>query len=63
MTKSIKSTSLSSRIASLDFLRGVAVLGILFINIENFAYPDSWSPWKYGFEDPIDRILDFGFIS
>lgn len=59
MTKSIKSTSPSSRIASLDFLRGVAVLSILFINIENFAYPDSWSPWKYGFEDPIDRDTRF----
>ncbi len=49
----------AKRIPSLDFLRGIAVLGILFINIENFAYPDSWSPFKFGFDDPIDRSARF----
>lgn len=49
----------ANRILSLDFLRGIAVLGILFINIENFAYPDSWSPFKFGFDDPIDRSARF----
>ncbi len=48
-----------SRIASLDFLRGTAILGILFINIENFAYPDSWSPWKFGFGGPGDQSTRF----
>ncbi len=49
----------ANRIPSLDFLRGIAVLGILFINIENFAHPDSWSPFKFGFDDPIDRSARF----
>ena len=49
----------SDRISSLDFLRGVAILGILFINIENFAYPDSWSPNKFGFDQPIDRTTRY----
>ncbi len=49
----------AKRIPSLDFLRGIAVLGILFINIENFAYPDSWSTFKFGFDDPIDRSARF----
>ncbi|MEL6559582.1 MAG: DUF418 domain-containing protein [Bacteroidota bacterium] len=55
----IKPTSQSDRITSLDFLRGIAVLGILFINIESFAYPDPWSPWKFGFETEIDRETRF----
>lgn len=55
----LKATSQSERIPSLDFLRGIAILGILFINIENFAYPDSWSPWKFGFESSIDRASRF----
>ena len=55
----IQPTRVSSRIPSLDFLRGIAILGIVFINIENFAYPDSWSPWKYGFDTAIDRNTRF----
>ena len=55
----IKATSSIDRIPALDFLRGVAILGILFINIENFAYPDSWSPWKYGFKTSIDQDTRF----
>lgn len=35
-----------TRITVLDFLRGLAILGILFINIESFAYPNSWSSWS-----------------
>lgn len=59
MTHVITPTEQLDRIYSLDFLRGIAVLGILFINVENFAYPDSWSPWKYGFESTIDRDTRF----
>ena len=49
----------SERIASLDFLRGIAVLGILLINIESFAYPNPWSPFEYGFVTPVDRTARF----
>lgn len=49
----------SERIPSLDFLRGIAILGILFINIENFAYADSWSPGKFGFNSPMDHSTRF----
>lgn len=55
----VRPTDKLERIDSLDFLRGLAILGILFINIENFAYPDSWSPWKYGFDDALDRSTRF----
>lgn len=50
---------LSERIASLDFLRGIAVLGILLINIESFAYPNPWSPFEHGFVTPTDRTARF----
>ena len=49
----------SDRIGSLDFLRGLAVLGILIINIESFAYPEPWSPYKYGYHDPLDTSTRF----
>ncbi|MEO9484587.1 MAG: hypothetical protein ABJG47_14110 [Ekhidna sp.] len=55
----IRPISQANRIPSLDFLRGIAVWGILFINIESFAYPESWSPWKFGFENDIDRGARF----
>lgn len=55
----IKPTQKSERIPSLDFLRGIAILGILFINIESFAYPEPWSPWKYGFDSSIDYSTRF----
>ncbi|MEM6784371.1 MAG: hypothetical protein AAF624_11640 [Bacteroidota bacterium] len=48
-------TQPSERIPSLDFLRGVAVLGILLVHIETFAYPDSWSPYAHGFTTEADR--------
>ncbi|HCQ17517.1 MAG TPA: hypothetical protein DIU20_14710, partial [Cryomorphaceae bacterium] len=59
MSSSINATGSSERIPSLDFLRGIAILGILFINTENFAYPDSWSPGRYGFETPVDHATRF----
>lgn len=55
----IQPTEPLERIPSLDFLRGIAILGILFINIENFAYPDPWSPWKFGYEDTADYTTRF----
>jgi uncharacterized protein len=47
------------RITSLDFLRGIAVLGILLINIETFSYPEPWSPYKYGFGNSTDESTRF----
>jgi uncharacterized protein len=46
------------RIPSLDFLRGIAVLGILIINIESFAY---FYPFKlmHGFVEPVDITTRF----
>lgn len=50
---------LKDRIGSLDFLRGIAILGILVINIESFAYPEPWSPYKYGYHSPMDTTTRF----
>ncbi len=49
----------SVRILSLDFLRGIAILGIVFINVESFVYPEPWSNWKYGFISSIDQHTRF----
>lgn len=59
MLKTPAPTPSSERIGSLDFLRGMAILGILIINIETFAYPDPWSPYKFGFEGAIDHQARF----
>lgn len=59
MYSKIKPTTASERIPSLDFLRGVAILGILFINIESFVYPNPWSSWQYGYESAIDHHTRF----
>ncbi|MEQ8906946.1 DUF418 domain-containing protein [Ekhidna sp.] len=55
----VQPTLQNERKGSLDFLRGIAILGILFINIENFAYPDPWSPYKFGFSSEIDHSVRF----
>ncbi|MBL7712566.1 MAG: DUF418 domain-containing protein [Chitinophagaceae bacterium] len=47
------------RIGSLDFIRGIAILLILFINIEVFCYPDSFSPFRYGFATALDQTVRF----
>lgn len=52
-------TQSSERMGVLDFLRGIAVLGILAINIESFCYPDPWSPSLFGFETSIDHQVRF----
>lgn len=57
--KNIEPTLTSERIPSLDFLRGIAILGILFINIESFVYPNPWSSWQYGYESAIDHHTRF----
>lgn len=49
----------SGRLDVLDFMRGIAVLGILVINIESFAYAEAFSPWQFGFASDLDR--DFRF--
>ena len=59
MAQVIKPTTTSERIPSLDFLRGIAILGILFINIESFVYPNPWSSWHYGYESSIDHTTRF----
>jgi len=59
MNESIQPTSTAERIPSLDFLRGIAIFGILFINIESFVYPNPWSSWQYGYESPIDHNTRF----
>jgi uncharacterized protein len=58
-THVLQPTGIAERIGSLDFLRGIAILTILLINIENFCYPDSWSPFKYGFQTEADRTTRF----
>lgn len=55
----IEPVKTSERIPSLDFLRGIAILGILFINIESFVYPNPWSSWQYGYEEVIDHHTRF----
>ena len=59
MQKILLPTQRFERIESLDFLRGVAILGILLINVETFSYPEPWSSFKYGFENSIDRSARF----
>lgn len=55
----INPTESLDRIPSLDFLRGIAILGIIFINIESFVYPDAFTPWKNGFQSEIDYSTRF----
>ncbi|WP_236596610.1 DUF418 domain-containing protein [Pseudoalteromonas sp. GCY] len=48
-----------NRINSLDFIRGVAILCILLINIESFAYPNPWGSYQYGFMTDIDSEVRY----
>lgn len=50
---------MQERINSLDFLRGIAVLGILIINIESFAYPAQFNPYLYGFATELDITVRY----
>ena len=56
---SVSNIDPSQRISSLDFLRGIAILGILIINIESFAYSNPWSDYRYGFETATDVTTRF----
>ncbi|HZF43952.1 MAG TPA: DUF418 domain-containing protein, partial [Sphingomonadaceae bacterium] len=51
-------TAPSDRIASLDVLRGVAVMGIFAMNIVNFAMPDAAqsNPAAFGHDGPADLL-------
>lgn len=48
-----------NRIHVLDFLRGIAVLGILIINIESFAYSAPFNPYLYGYFSEFDTTVRF----
>lgn len=59
MDNLLEPTKLSERIPSLDFLRGIAILGILFINIESFVYANPWSSYQYGYQTSLDNDTRF----
>ncbi|WP_421874109.1 DUF418 domain-containing protein [Marinoscillum sp.] len=49
----------AQRLGTLDFIRGIAVLGILMINVESFSYPNPFLPNTFGFDGPLDREVRF----
>lgn len=52
------------RIATIDTVRGVAVMGILFLNILSFALPEAAyvSPRAYGLDGPADRFAYYAVL-
>jgi len=55
-------TAPDERIVSLDVLRGVAIFGILIINIQSFAYPSAarLNPTQYGDFSGVERLIWLG---
>ncbi len=55
-------TPANQRIEAMDVLRGVAVLGILLVNINVFALPleDADAPYGLGYRGPIDAVTFAG---
>lgn len=45
------------RAATLDALRGAAILGILAVNLESFRTPGWWGGYRSGYETPIGQWL------
>ncbi|WP_156359886.1 DUF418 domain-containing protein [Sphingomonas sp. Leaf10] len=54
----------TDRIATIDTVRGVAVMGILFLNIIAFAMPEAAyiSPRAYGLNGPADRFVYYATL-
>lgn len=54
----------TGRIATIDTVRGVAVMGILFLNIIAFAMPEAAyiSPRAYGLNGPADRFAYYATL-
>ncbi|UVO49780.1 DUF418 domain-containing protein [Sphingomonas sp. SUN019] len=54
-------TAATPRIATLDFLRGLAVMGILLANLPAFGLPEAayFSPLAWGGSDGLDRAVWF----
>ena len=53
----------SGRIASLDFIRGIAVMGILAANIVAFGQPMIAYMWPEGFLTPHDATSDWMWVA
>lgn len=52
----------SERLTSLDFTRGIAVMGILFANIIGMGQPFSAYTWPGGFLSEHDRLADWLWV-
>ena len=51
--------NLSQRITNLDFIRGIALMGILVMNVVSFGLPESayFNHLSYGLENPLDWVV------